>query len=90
MSNVVRLFPKRVEKATVDWAAQFDSMDMLELLEQMVGFQERRLGAGEFPPEMIAEGIALFGALERRAETIELRKLTGAYRKRLEEERDAG
>lgn len=90
MSNVIELRAGRRYGKTeaAKWEQKFQGMDKLELLEHMVGYQERRAAAGEFPKEMIAEGVALFGALERSAETEELRLLTRSYRRHLEYERD--
>lgn len=65
------------------WESYYNGLDKLELLEQMVNFQERRSRMKEFTPEMRQEGIALFSALERTAETPELRIMTANYVKRL-------
>ncbi|OFZ82631.1 MAG: hypothetical protein A3K03_13340 [Bdellovibrionales bacterium RIFOXYD1_FULL_44_7] len=59
-------------------------MSKLELLEEMVRFQEERSRIGELTPTMMVRGKHLFKALEANAETQELRILTGAYRRHLE------
>jgi hypothetical protein len=60
------------------------SFDKLELLEEMVRFQEERSRVGELTPTMMVRGKILFQALEESAETQELRLLTRSYRRHLE------
>jgi hypothetical protein len=62
------------------------SFDKLELLEEMVRFQEERSRVGELTPTMMIRGKILFKALEETAETQELRLLTRSYRRHLEHE----
>ncbi len=64
--------------------ARILTMNKLELLEEMIRFQEERSGKEELTVSMMVRGKLLFGALERAAETQELRMLTRSYRRHLE------
>jgi hypothetical protein len=90
MSNVISLNAiRKIKDAEIgDTAYQhlIDSMDKLELLEEMVRFQEERSRVGFLTPEMMVRGRILFNALENSAETEELKLLTGSYRRHLEHE----
>lgn len=90
MSNVVSLKAvrelKSCEAEELAYRAMIISMDKLELLEEMVRFQEERSSLGHLTPKMMTRGKILFSALEQTAETQELRLLTGSYRRHLEHE----
>lgn len=90
MSNVVSLRAVRdiKEAETQDSAyhAMILGMDKLELLEEMVRFQEERSKLGHLTLSMMVRGKILFKALEDSAETQELRLLTRSYRRHLEHE----
>lgn len=58
----------------------------LELLEEMVRFQEARTKAGTLTMAMMIRGKILFTALELVAETDELRILAGSYKRHLDHE----
>src|SRR5215213_8194039 len=77
MSNVVSLDAVRqirdAENDDMAYKAMILSMDKLELLEEMVRFQEERSRLGELTPAMMIRGKVLFKALEDSAETQELR-----------------
>ena len=80
---------RRLKEAEVEdpaYHARVLVMDKLELLEEMVRFQEERSRIGELTPVMMVRGKALFKALEETAETQELRLLTKSYRRHLEYE----
>jgi hypothetical protein len=64
-------------------------MDKLELLEEMVRFQEERSRSGQLTLAMMIRGRVLFRALEANAETQELKILSGSYRRHLEHEEEA-
>ena len=64
--------------------ARILGMNKLELLEEMVRFQELRSATGELSPEMMKRGRLLFKALEENAETEELRILARSYRRHLD------
>lgn len=90
MSNVVNLFRfdsmqkvKETERQVEDYVMRLHLMEKLELLEEMVRFQEERSKAGHLTLEMIVKGKALFKKLESNAETAGLRALTGAYYRHL-------
>ncbi len=61
-------------------------MDKVNLLDEMVRFQEERSQKGHLTPQMMMRGKHLFRALERTAETQELKILTRSYRRHLEYE----
>lgn len=61
-------------------------MSKIELLEEMVRFQEERSQKGQLTPLMMIRGKILFQALELNSETDELRILAGSYRRHLEHE----
>jgi len=75
---------RRVEEEDLAYQAEILCMDKLELLEEMVRFQEERSEVGHLTPKMMVRGKHLFGALEKVAETKALRMLTGSYRRHLE------
>jgi hypothetical protein len=89
MSNIVSIKAIReIKEAESDHAyqAKILGMDKLELLEEMVRFQEQRSAVGFLTPQMMIQGKFLFKALEETAETNELRLLTRSYRRHLEYE----
>ena len=93
MSTVVNLQAARELKDAQNedhaYRARILSMDKLELLEEMVRFQEERSRLGQLTPQMMIRGKHLFKALEETAETQELRILTRSYRRHLEYELSA-
>ncbi len=66
------------------YQARILSMDKLELLEEMVRFQEERSRLGHLTLTMMVRGRYLFSALEKASETNELRLLARSYRRHLE------
>src|SRR3954463_969498 len=88
MANVVSLKAVRELKNSRPeddaYKALILGMDKLELLEEMVRFQEERSRVGHLTPEMMVQGKILLKALEESAETNELRLLTRSYRRHLE------
>ena len=87
-SNVISLHAARevrqAEAEDLEYQAQILVMDKLELLEEMVRFQEERSQLGHLTVKMMIRGRYLFKALEESAETQELRLLTRSYRRHLE------
>src|SRR4029079_13299840 len=77
---------KEAEQDDHAYQALILSMDKLELLEEMVRFQEERTRIGELTLPMMVRGKYLFKALEEAAETQELKLLTKSYRRHLEHE----
>ena len=65
---------------------QINRMNKIELLEEMVRFQEDRTAKGQLSLTMMVRGRILFRALETNAETDELRLLASSYRRHLEHE----
>lgn len=90
MSNVVSLKAareiKEAEHEDHAYRAMILSMDKLELLEEMVRFQEERSRLGQLTLPMMIKGRHLFKALEETAETQELKILTRSYRRHLDYE----
>lgn len=90
MSNVISLQAARELKLTEEqdlaYQAAIACMDKLELLEEMIRFQEERSRVGRLTVSMMIRGRHLFGALERTAETNEMKVLTRSYRRHLEHE----
>lgn len=90
MSNVVSLKAIRevrdAEQGDEAYKALILSMDKLELLEEMIRFQEERSKLGELSVSMMVRGKYLFKALEETAETQEMKILTRSYRRHLEHE----
>src|SRR4051812_28797961 len=93
MANVVSLKAARELKSSKyedeAYKAQILGMDKLELLEEMVRFQEERARIGHLTPSMMTRGKVLFRALEETAETQELKLLTRSYRRHLDYELSA-
>ena len=93
MSNVVSIKAVRELKAAEDedlaYRARILGMDKVELLEEMVRFQEERSRLGYLTLAMMMRGKVLFKALEENAETEELFLLTRSYRRHLEYELSA-
>ena len=90
MSKIVLLSAvrenKKNEQVDLEYQAKILGMDKLDLLEEMVRFQEERAGEGHLTPRLIAQGHVLFKALEESAETTELRNLARSYRRHLKYE----
>ncbi len=90
MSNVISIKRAREIKETksqdLDYQAKILSMSKVELLEEMVRFQEERTEKGALTVEMMVRGQYLFTQLEKSAETAELKSLTKAYRRHLSHE----
>src|SRR5690242_19464748 len=87
-NNVVSLMAvreiKKAEKAAeLEYRARILGMDKLDLLQEMMHFQEERSKIGKLTIEMMIQGQILFQALEDTAETTELKDLTRSYRKHL-------
>jgi hypothetical protein len=61
-------------------------MDKVTLLDEMIRFQDEQIKTREPSREQLIRGRILFQALLRTAETDELRKLSGDYKTRLEDE----
>jgi hypothetical protein len=75
---------KRAEDEDFAYQAKILTMDKLELLNEMVRFQEERTQAGALDLPMIIRGRILFQALEKTAETEALASLTKSYRRHLD------
>lgn len=69
-----------------EYFSKIKCMDKMELLEEMVRFQQERAHLGELTLSLMVKGRILFKALEENAETHELKLLTHSYRRHLEYE----
>jgi hypothetical protein len=89
-SNVVSLEQfrrlKRITDQDLDYARLIEKMTKLELLDEMIRFQEERTRVGQLTYKMMIRGRHLFDALERNAETREMRLLARSYKRHLEHE----
>lgn len=83
MSNVVAFNKFRIKSEHQSLSNRYSSfiyhLGKLDLLEEMVRFQERRSRDGNLSPEMMVEGKILFKALNEIAETEEMAILTKSY-----------
>lgn len=77
---------KQAEKVDPLYMDRIQRMDKVELLEEMVRYQEERSNLGELTVSLMVRGRVLFKALEQHAETTALKSLTGAYRRHLDYE----
>lgn len=77
---------KQVEQQDPLYKCRIETMDKVELLNEMVRFQEERSRLGELNVNLMVKGRILFRALEEHAETTALRSLTKSYRRHLEYE----
>ena len=88
-SNIIFLDEFRsFKKSECDpsYGCRIGEMNILELLDEMVRFQQERSTTGHLTPKMMAEGIVLFKALEDNAISKELKLLAGSYHRHLQYE----
>jgi len=74
------------EMRNTEYERKVASMDKVTLLDEMIRFQDEQMKSREPSREQLIRGRILFQALLRTAETDELRKLSGDYKTRLEDE----
>ena len=90
MSNVIsiRAFKalKDSEAEELAYQARILSMSKVELLEEMVRFQEDRKAEGHLTADLMFKGKHLFKALEECADSQELKILSRSYRRHLDYE----
>ena len=79
---------KKVNDEELAYHAKVLDMSKIELLNEMVRFQEERSERGELTPKMMVRGRMLFRELEKAATTQELQILTRSYRRHLDHEYD--
>ena len=91
--NVIDLVAERNKRGSAKhdpfYQTQINRMNKIELLEEMVRFQEERSLKGSLSLTLMVRGRILFRALETHAETDELRLLASSYRRHLEHEIEA-
>jgi hypothetical protein len=89
-NNVVSLRSyKAMKDSNADelaYRAKILSMSKVELLEEMVRFQEERKSLGSLTSPLMVRGLQLFRALEESADSQELKILSRSYRRHLEYE----
>ncbi len=90
--NIIDLVSERNKRGAVRhdpyYQMHINRMGKIELLEEMVRFQEERSEKGKMSLTVMVRGRILFRALETHAETDELRLLASSYRRHLEHEID--
>jgi hypothetical protein len=74
------------EMRNPSYESKVAGMDKVTLLDEMIRFQDEQIKTREPSREQLIRGRILFQALLRTAETDELRKLSGDYKTRLEDE----
>ena len=93
MSNVIQLKAMQaIKKARLedkDYEFRVKIMDKVDLLEEMVRFQEERTRIGQLTLPMMIRGKILFKALSEHAETHALRSLAQSYSRHLHYEMEA-
>ena len=80
---------KQARENDLRYQEQLEKMDKLELLDEMIRFQEERTASGELTEKLMVRGLVLFQLLEAQAETHELRELARSYCRHLKLELDA-
>lgn len=83
--NVVREI-RKMEQSDPAYEAKILKMNKVELLEEMMTFQEERAQGGDLSLALMVRGQILFKALETTAETEDLRQLARSYRRHLKYE----
>ena len=90
LENIINLLVERNKRGLVQhdpyYQVQINRMNKIELLEEMVRFQEERTHKGKLTLNMMVRGRILFRALEISSETDELRLLSSSYRRHLDHE----
>ena len=90
--NIIDLVAERNKRGIAQhdpyYQMKINRMNKIELLEEMVRYQEERSVKGRLTLTMMVRGKILFRALEIQAETEELRLLSSSYRRHLEHEID--
>lgn len=86
LSSVRKL--KEAEDIDAEYEQMIRSMSKLELLDEMIRYQEERSRTEDLSLQMMVRGRHLFTALEENAETREMRLLARSYRRHLECELD--
>jgi hypothetical protein len=68
------------------WERKYSAMAIIELMEEMVKYKADEEKSG-LTLAMMGRGVALFGYIETRCNTPELRLLASSYRRHLEHEK---
>ena len=88
IENVIDFSAERHKRQSVRqdpyYQSHINRMSKIELLEEMVRFQEERPAHIELSLTTMVRGQILFRALETHAETNELKLLASSYRRHLE------
>ena len=81
MSNVISIFKNEKQ----NYLRQLATTPMQSLLAEMVHFQDNFSKARVITKDILITGVALFSEVEKRATTMDMQVLAGAYRRNLEE-----
>ncbi len=71
-------------RANNAYTRKIQAMSKVELLEEMVRFQQKRSSLGHLTIDLMLKGQILFRAIEENAETEELTILSRSYRRHLD------
>ena len=74
---------RRAEQGDPAYEKRIAQMHKLELLDEMMDFQDERTRVGHLTPRMMIRGRILFKTLEARAETRALQVLARSYHRHL-------
>jgi hypothetical protein len=77
---------KDADQENLAYRAKILSMNKVQLLDEMVRFQEERRDIGSLTSSMMIRGLHLFRALEESADSQELKIMSRSYRRHLEYE----
>jgi hypothetical protein len=80
---------KNAQASDLAYEKRLLKMEKVDLLDEMIRFQERRSQIGSLTEEMMIQGQILFKVLEESAESEEFLILTRSYRKHLQYELQA-
>lgn len=84
MGVVIPLFKNQSVDKTYE--AKIEKMDMIQVMQEMVEFQQIRTKTGHLTIELIRKGLPLFKRLMDSATTDELRVFASSYYKHLQKE----
>jgi hypothetical protein len=77
---------KRIKKECLIYEDKLKKMDRLDLLEEMVRYQEQRSNEKSLTLKIIYDGLALFKLISETCETPELRLLSQSYHRHLSDQ----
>jgi len=84
MSNIVSLSSFRDEFSNPTYSAKIAQMDRLELVNEVVNFNEERYMNGGLNKDLIVKGLILFKNMAENSATSNFREFARSYHKHLE------